>query len=42
VLAESRLYAQSIVETVRESLLVLHADLRVRTANRAFYRFFGV
>jgi two-component system CheB/CheR fusion protein len=42
VLAESRFYTQSIVETVREPLVVLHADLRVRTANRAFYRFFGV
>jgi PAS domain S-box-containing protein len=31
---------ESVVETVREPLLVLDADLRVRIANRAFYRAF--
>ena len=35
-------YAQSIVETVREPLLVLDGDLRVKTANRSFYRTFHV
>ncbi len=35
-------YFHAIVETVREPLLVLDADLRVRTANRAFYNTFGV
>ena len=30
-------YAEAIVATVRAPLLVLDADLRVRTANRAFY-----
>lgn len=35
-------YTQSIVRTVREPLLVLDADLRVRTANDAFYRTFQV
>jgi PAS domain S-box-containing protein len=35
-------YAASIVETVRQPLLVLDADLRVRTANRSFYRTFQV
>ena len=39
---ESRDYAISIVETVREPLLVLDGDLRVRTANRAFYQSFQV
>ncbi len=39
---ESRDYALSIVETVREPLLVLDGDLRVRTANRAFYQNFQV
>jgi diguanylate cyclase (GGDEF)-like protein len=33
-------YAESIVETVREPLLVLDPELRVRTANSAFYRTF--
>jgi hypothetical protein len=31
-------YAQNIVDTVREPLLILDATLRVRSANRAFYR----
>ncbi|HVX64261.1 MAG TPA: chemotaxis protein CheB [Pirellulales bacterium] len=39
---ESRDYAVNIVETVREPLLVLDGDLRVRTANRAFYESFGL
>jgi two-component system, chemotaxis family, CheB/CheR fusion protein len=33
----ARSYAEAIVETVRESVLVLDADLRVKAANRAFY-----
>jgi two-component system CheB/CheR fusion protein len=37
---ESRDYAVSIVETVREPLIVLDGRLRVRTANRAFYQTF--
>ena len=36
----SRNYAQAIVETVREPLLVLDGNLRVFTANRSFYRTF--
>jgi two-component system, chemotaxis family, CheB/CheR fusion protein len=39
---ESRDYAVSIVETVREPLIVLDGRLRVRTANRAFYQTFQV
>jgi signal transduction histidine kinase/CheY-like chemotaxis protein len=35
-------YAQDIVETVREPLLILDASLRVRSANRAFYQTFEV
>ena len=38
----ARDYAESIVETVREPLVILDADLRVNTANRAFYRAFQV
>jgi PAS domain S-box-containing protein len=34
--------ADSIVDTMREPLLVLSADLRVRKANRSFYRTFKV
>ncbi len=41
-LEESRLYSESIVETVRSPLIVLTADLQVKTANRAFYETFQV
>jgi two-component system CheB/CheR fusion protein len=36
----SRNYAVGIVETVREPLVILDADLRVRAANRSFYDHF--
>src|SRR5215217_3825716 len=35
-------YAQNIVDTVREPLLILDATLRVQSANRAFYQAFHV
>jgi signal transduction histidine kinase/CheY-like chemotaxis protein len=35
-------YAQNIVDTVREPLLILDTTLRVRSANRAFYDTFRV
>ncbi len=35
-------YAEAIVETVREPLVVLDADLRILTANRSFYKIFHV
>jgi two-component system, chemotaxis family, CheB/CheR fusion protein len=35
-------YAESIVETVREPLIVLDEGLRVISANRSFYNTFGV
>jgi hypothetical protein len=34
--------ADDILETVREPLLVLDADLRVLRANRSFYHSFAV
>jgi two-component system CheB/CheR fusion protein len=37
---ETRAFAESIIQTVREPLLVLDADLRVVSANQAFYRVF--
>ncbi len=37
---EARLYAEAIVETVRQPLLVLDGDLRVWSANAAFYELF--
>jgi PAS domain S-box-containing protein len=39
---EAREYAENIVETVREPLVVLDADLRVVSANRSFYQTFEV
>ncbi len=39
---EARKYAEAIVETVREPLLVLDADMTLRSANRAFYETFQV
>ncbi len=39
---KAREYAENIVDTVRESLLVLDADLRVLSANRSFYQAFQV
>src|SRR4029453_13248505 len=39
-LQEARLYAEAIVNTVREPLLVLDSDLRVLSANRSFYQTF--
>jgi serine phosphatase RsbU (regulator of sigma subunit) len=36
------IYAQDIVDTMREPLLILDAGLRVRSANRAFYHTFRV
>jgi len=38
----AREYAESIVATVREPLLVLDDQLRVRSASRSFYEVFGV
>jgi two-component system CheB/CheR fusion protein len=37
---ESRQFAQAIVETIREGLVVLDSELRVRSANRCFYQIF--
>jgi len=40
--AEALSFAQSIIATVREPLVVLDAGLRILSANRAFYRVFQV
>ena len=39
---KSQEYSESIVDTVREPLIVLDEDLRVVTASRSFYEFFKV
>jgi len=40
-ISEERNYSQSIVANLREPLLVLDENLRVRTANNAFYKVFA-
>lgn len=40
-LREALAYAESIVDTVREPLLILDGELRIKTASRAFYERFG-
>ena len=35
-------YAQSILDTVREPMLIIDATLHVQSASRAFYRSFSV
>lgn len=40
--AQTQKYAESIVETIREPLLVLTADLKVISANRSFFQTFQV
>ncbi len=39
---EAKIYAESIVETLHEPLIVLTPDLRVQSANEAFYEHFEV
>ncbi len=39
---DAREYAENIVETVREPLLVLNPDLKILTANHSFYNTFKV
>lgn len=40
LLKRAQAHAEAIVETVREPLLVLDGELRVKTANRRFYQMF--
>ena len=42
IIEDARGYAESIVSTVREPLLVLNADLHIETANHSFYKMFQV
>ncbi len=42
VIEEARACAENIVETIREPLIVLDADLRVLSASRSFYQTFKV
>ena len=39
---QGRRYAEAVIDSLREGVLILDPDLRVETANRSFYRLFGV
>jgi PAS domain-containing protein len=41
-LRDALAYSESIVDTVREPMLVLDGTLRIKTASRAFYQTFGL
>jgi signal transduction histidine kinase len=41
-LSEAQELAEKVIETIRDPLLILHPDLRVQTANPAFYHLFQV
>lgn len=40
-LTMARAYAETIIETIREPLVVLNREMRIKSANRAFYKFFN-
>jgi len=40
-LMSARLYAESIVETIREPLLILDRNMRIKSGNASFYKFFN-
>ncbi|MFA5784839.1 MAG: chemotaxis protein CheB, partial [Phycisphaerae bacterium] len=42
IIEEARAYAENILETMREPLIVLDADLRVISANKSFYQTFNI
>jgi two-component system CheB/CheR fusion protein len=42
IIEEARAYAENILETMREPLIVLDTDLKVISANRSFYQTFKV
>ncbi|GAB3739526.1 CheR family methyltransferase [Spirosoma lituiforme] len=41
-LTEAYLYAEAIFSTIREATVVLDKDLRVKSANQAFYQIYGL
>ena len=41
-LNEAKIYAESIIDTLHEPLLILHPDFTVKTANQSFYQHFQV
>jgi two-component system CheB/CheR fusion protein len=41
-LNQARVYAESVVTTIHEPLLVLDQDLRIKSANKSFYKTFSI
>lgn len=41
-LAEAQEYGEAVFTTIREGLLIIDKDLRIKTANRSFYKTFGL
>ena len=41
-LAEAYEYAEAVFGTIREAILVLDKDLRLKSANQSFYKIFGM
>lgn len=39
-LVMARLYSEAIIETIREPLVVLNKEMRIKSANASFYRYF--
>jgi len=39
-LVVSRMYSEAIIETIREPLIVLNKEMRIKSANASFYRYF--
>ena len=39
-LVMARLYSEAIIETIREPLIVLNKEMRIKSANASFYRYF--
>ena len=42
IITDARKYSDAIIATIRQPLLILNKDLRIRTANKSFYNTFGV
>ncbi|MDB5192347.1 MAG: signal transduction histidine kinase with CheB and CheR [Segetibacter sp.] len=40
-LSEAQEYTEAVIETIREAVLILDGELRVKSANKAFYRMFN-
>ena len=42
ILSDARDYAEAIIATIYEPMLILDKDFKVKSANKSFYKYFGV